>query len=118
MIIFIVVIIAAYLLQMALPWWIIIVVSFITCGLIGKTAKVSLWGSFFAIFCLWSGYAVFESLPNQHMLANRVAEMFGVKVWWALVLLTGFLGGFVAGVSGFCGHHFRKAMLAKNQAAE
>lgn len=111
--VFIVIIIASFLLQMVMPWWIIIVISFATCGLIGKTGKISLWSPFFAILVLWIGMSLFKSIPNNHLLALRVAEMFGIKSWILILILTAVLGAFCAGISGFCGYHFRKAVLIK-----
>ena len=111
--VFIVIVILSFLLQMVLPWWIIIVISFATCGLIGKTGKISLWAPFFAILLLWTGMALFKSLPNNNLLAGRIAEMFGVQSWLLILLLSALLGAFTAGVSGYCGYHFRKAVLLK-----
>lgn len=115
--VFIVILIASFLLQMVLPWWVIVVISFATCGMIGKTGKIALWSPFFAIMVLWTGMALFKSLPNGNILAMRVAEMFGLKLWWLILLLTAMLGGIVAGVSGYCGYHFRKALLYKKAQA-
>jgi len=109
--VFIVILVASFLLQLVLPWWIVVIVSFAVCGLIGKTGKISLWSPFFAILLLWTGMALFKSYPNHHILASRVAEMFGVKAWWLILALTTIMGAFVAAVSGFCGYHFRKAIL-------
>ena len=115
--VFIVIIIASFLLQMVMPWWIIVVISFATCGLIGKTGKISLWSPFFAILALWIGMALFKSIPNNHILALRVAEMFGIKSWILILILSAILGAFCAGISGFCGYHFRKAVLTKKTAS-
>jgi hypothetical protein len=111
--VFLIVFVASLLLQIVLPWWIIVPISFISCALLGKTGKIALWSPFFAILLLWTAVALFKSLPNQNILVTRVAEMLGLQGWWLLLLLTGILGGFVAGVSGFCGYHFRKALLVK-----
>lgn len=110
--VFIVIIIAAFLLQMVLPWWIIVIISFATCGLIGKTGKISLWAPFFAILLLWTGMALFKSFPNENVLASKIAVMFGVRAWELILVLSALLGAFVAGLSGYCGYHFRKAVLA------
>ena len=109
--VFIVIIILSFLLQMVLPWWIIVVISFATCGLLGKTGKIALWAPFFAILLLWTGMALFKSLPNNNVLAMRIAEMFGVQSWLMILILSTLIGAFTAGVSGFCGYHFRKAVL-------
>lgn len=115
--VFLVILIASFLLQLILPWWVIVIISFATCGLIGKTGKVSLWQPFFAIILLWVAMALFKTLPNQNILATRVANMFGLHFWWWTLLISSLLGGFVAAISGYCGYHFRKAVLVKKPAA-
>lgn len=109
---FLVIIILSYLLQMVLPWWACIIVAFGACAIIGKTGKIALWSSFFAIFLLWTGMALFKSLPNEHILANRVAQAFFMQSWWQITLATGLVSGLVASISGLCGYHFRKSILA------
>lgn len=110
--VFIVILIASFLLQMVLPWWVVIVIAFATCGIIGKTGKISFWQPFLAILTLWIAMALFKSLPNHNVLATRVAEMLSVKLWPIVLVVTGLLGGLAAGISGYCGYHFRKAMIS------
>lgn len=105
--VFIVVLLVSFGLQLFLPWWIIIVVSFAVCGFIGKTKSISFWEPFFAIAVLWLGMALYKSHPNGHVLAGRIAEMFGVKLWYVVLVITVLLGGLTAGISGLCGHYFR-----------
>lgn len=115
--VFIVILLLAFLAQTFLPWWAIIVVSFATCGIIGKTSKISFWQPFLAIVVLWVSMALYKSFPNNHLLAGRVAVMFGIKVWPAILAVTALIGGLAAGISGLCGYHFRKATIqakAKN----
>lgn len=113
--VFLVIIIASFFLQLVLPWWVVIILSFATCGLIGKTVKISFWQPFFAILLLWLGMALFKSLPNDNVLATRVAEMVGVKLWYVVLVLTGLLGGLAAAISGICGYHFRKAVIVSKK---
>jgi hypothetical protein len=110
--VFLVIIIASFLLQMVLPWYIVVIIAFATCGIIGKTGKISFWQPFLAIFTLWIAMALFKSLPNHNVLATRVAEMLSVKLWPIVLVVTGLLGGLAAGISGYCGYHFRKAMIS------
>jgi len=110
--VFLVIIIASFLLQLVLPWWVVIIVAFATCGIIGKTGKISFWQPFLAILLLWVGMALFKSIPNHNVLATRVAEMLSVKLWPIVLAATGLLGGLAAGISGYCGYHFRKAVIS------
>ena len=109
--VFIVILILAFIGQTFFPWWTIIVISFATCGIIGKTGKIAFWQPFLAIAILWTAMALYQSIPNHHLLAGRIAEMFGLKVWPAILATTAILGGLTAAISGYCGYHFRKATI-------
>ncbi|WP_432713283.1 hypothetical protein [Pedobacter sp.] len=109
--VFLIILIVSFLLQLVAPWWVVVIISFVTCAFVGKTAKVSLWSPFLAILLLWLGMALYKSIPNEHLLATRVGEMLMVKSWMLILILTGIMGGFAAAVSGFCGYHFRRAIL-------
>jgi UPF0716 family protein affecting phage T7 exclusion len=76
-----------------------------------KDSQDRIMVSFFAILLLWAAMALFKSIPNNHLLATRVAEMLGVNSWLLVLFISALLGAFVAAVSGFCGYHFRKAVL-------
>ena len=115
--VFLVILIASFVLQLVLPWWIMIIISFVTCGLIGKTGRVSFWQPFLAILVSWTTMALYESLPNQNLLVTRIAEMFGLHFWPLILALSSLLGSLVAAVSGYCGYHFRKAVLANKSPA-
>jgi hypothetical protein len=109
--VFLIILIASFLLQLVLPWWLIVIIAFITCGLIGKTGKVSFWQPFLAIALLWTAMALFKSLPNQNLLASRVASMLGLQLWWWIMVISSVLGAVVAGISGYFGYQFRKAVI-------
>lgn len=115
--VFLVILTASAVLQLFLPWWVIVPISFATCGIIGKTGKISLWAPFFAILVLWTTIALLKSIPNENILAGRIAEMLGVKMWGLVLVLSSLLGAFVAAISGFCGYHFRKAVLLSKSTA-
>lgn len=109
---FLIILLLSFLFQMVLPWWIIIVISFGTCGILGKNGKIAFLQSFFAIFLMWIGMALYKSIPNENILASRIAEMLSLKYWPLVVFVTGLIGGLVAGIAGLCGYHFRKAMIS------
>lgn len=115
--VFIIIITLAFVLQLFFPWWLIIVLSFAVCGIIGKNAKIAFWQPFLAILLLWLAFALYKSIPNEHLLANRVAEMFKVKTWWAILAITGLSGALIAGISGYCGYQFRVNWLKTKKKA-
>ncbi|WP_158795219.1 hypothetical protein [Pedobacter sp. L105] len=109
--VFLIILFASFVLQLVLPWWVIVIISFVTCGLVGKTGKVSFWHPFFAIVVLWTTMALFKSLPNHNILVSRIAVMFGLNIWWLILVISSILGGLTAAICGYCGYQFRKAVL-------
>jgi hypothetical protein len=117
MIVFLVVLLASLLLQLFLPWWIMVIISFVACAILGKTSRQSIWAPFFAILILWTAVALFKTLRNDHILLDRIAEMLALTSGWLVMLVTVILGSFVAAIAGFCGYHFKKAFMADKSTA-
>jgi len=96
-------IIAAYLVNLFLPWWSVAILGFI----LGYTFKLKPlasfgWG-FLALFLLWGGQALYINFANDGVLASRIAEMLQVQSSLLVVLVTGIIGGGVGGISTLCG---------------
>ena len=109
--------IIAFLLQLFLPWWIIGLAAFGIAAWQAKSSAHAFKGSFTAISLLWMVVSLWKSLPNENILANRVAQMFMLPDWsfsWILVLLiTCILGGLTAGMAAVSGYLVRKAWIKK-----
>jgi len=108
MFLFLLIIIVAFIGQLIFPWWIIIPIVMVCCGLKANSVTSAFLSSFIAIFILWLLMSVFLSFQNDHILANRVGEMLGLKLYsynWLLVALISTLPGAItagfAGASGF-----------------
>ncbi len=73
------------------------------------------WSGFFAVFTLWIILGLFYSIPNEHILANRVGAMLRLPettVNWVIVLLiSGIIGGLTTGFSALAGYHVRQAVV-------
>lgn len=116
---FILILVLSLAAQFFLPWWVIAPIAFGLAAGNSQTGKKSFWNGFSAIFILWNIMALVRTLPNENLLANRVAEMLTLPPssfnWLILVILTGFIGGLVAGLSAFAGYQFRDAFLKKKR---
>jgi hypothetical protein len=104
-IIFIVSLIASFV----LPWWVVAIISFLSAFFIAKTSRHAFWSGFVAIFVVWIVVALFKSVPNDHILAKRIAAMFHLPHWILLLLLTAFIGALVSGLSALSGYYIKKA---------
>ncbi|MEO6523006.1 MAG: hypothetical protein ABIN91_15090 [Mucilaginibacter sp.] len=112
---FFIILIASLIVSFVLPWWIVAIISFLAALWIAKGLVNGFGSAFIAIFIVWVVQALFKSVPNDHILATRVAHMLPLGgSWILLVLITGLIGGLVAGMAGLTGALFKKA-LAKPQ---
>ncbi len=112
---FFIIVIICFLFQLFLPWWIITPLAFGAGFWKGKTGVHAFWSGFLAVFALWIATGLFYSIPNGHILANRVGAMLGLPettINWAIVLLiSGLIGGLAAGFCSLAGYYFRQAMV-------
>jgi hypothetical protein len=68
-----------------------------------------LLAGFLALFILWGGMAYWISIKNDHILANRIAQLILQKEQpITLILLTALTGGIIAGISCWSGSLTRK----------
>ena len=94
----------------ALPWY-----SFVICALAvavtvhQKPFKAFLAG-FIALFALWCILALVKDVANEHILSTKVANILPLKGnYIVLIIVTGFVGGLIAGFGALTGSYLRKA---------
>jgi hypothetical protein len=93
-----------------LPWWIVAIAAFGAAYFIGKTSAQSFWSGFAAVFIGWTVLALFKSIPNDHILAGKVVQLFPIPHNWILLLLiTALIGGIVGGMSALSGVLLKRA---------
>jgi len=91
-----------------LPWWAVAAISFALSVYAGTRPRQAFWSGFGAIFIVWVIIALFKSIPNNHMLAKRVAELFGLPNWLLLLFVTALIGGLVGGVAALAGFYVKR----------
>lgn len=92
-----------------LPWY-----SFVLCSLIVAVAihqkpfKAFLAG-FIAAFLLWFIMAWLKDSANEHLLSKKVAEILPLNGnYHLLIILSGLIGGLLAGMGALTGSFLRK----------
>ena len=106
---FLIILILSFASGYFLPWWVVAIAAFLAAFFIGKTSGQSFWSGFSAVFIVWTVLALFKSIPNDHVLAKRVAELFTLPNWILLLLITALIGGLVGGMSALSGLLLKKA---------
>lgn len=94
------------LIQFFIPWWIIAVVAFAVGFVVKQNGFASFLSGFFGVFFLWVLYAFIQSTANDNLLAHKVAALLQALTLNSLIMLyilTGFIGGLVAGFAALSG---------------
>ncbi len=91
------------------PWWSLAVVAFVVALIIRQHPVKAFFTAFLAVFIFWFGFSFFIDLANDHILANRMSLLF-LKVESPILMcvLSGLLGGLVAGVAALSASILRK----------
>ncbi|MGB4776628.1 MAG: hypothetical protein WBP45_15730 [Daejeonella sp.] len=100
------------ILQFFLPWWIIALAAFGLAFWKARSGGNAFGSAFSAIFLLWVIMGLVRSIPNDHLLANRVGQMMMLPDtsfnWIIMLLVTGIIGGIAAGFSALAGFYFQR----------
>ena len=103
------------LFQFFLPWWIIGPIAFGLAAWKASSGPHAFWSGFLAIFLLWAAMALFKTIPNENLLANRVGQMLGLPAlqlnWLIVLLITALIGALAGGFSALAGLYCRQAFL-------
>ncbi|MGZ5134431.1 MAG: hypothetical protein ACXWCG_04755 [Flavitalea sp.] len=91
-----------------LPWWSIAVCAFVVSALILQSPWKSFLSGFAGVFLLWFILTWLIDSANDHILSNKIAQIFPLGgVSFLLILLTAFIGGLVAGLAALSGTYIR-----------
>jgi hypothetical protein len=106
---FLIILILSIISSYFLPWWIVAIIAFLVALFMGKTSGKSFWSGFGGVFIAWGLLALFKSIPNDNILAKRVAQLFQLPNWMLILLITALIGGLVGGMSALSGVLVKKA---------
>jgi hypothetical protein len=89
-------------------WWIIAVTSFLVALLIQQKAWKAFLSGFLGLFLLWCLLAEWIDVANESILSAKIGLLLGIGGnSLLLVLITGTVGGLVAGFAAMSGSFLR-----------
>lgn len=92
-----------------LPFWSVALVAFAVSALIPQGSWMALLCGFLAVFVTWAALAFCLDHANHHLLGDRISTLFfKTESPLLLVVLTGFVGGLVGGLSALSGSFVHK----------
>lgn len=110
---FLVIFMLTLIIQFFSLWWSLTLIAFIAAYLLGKSNRHAFFSGFCAIGVLWVLLALFRSLPNDHVLAARMAKVFGLPHWTLVLLVSTLIGALLGGFSAWSGYLVRRAVTKK-----
>lgn len=111
---FLLIILVTFIFQLFSAWWSLALIAFIAAYFYGKGNGHAFLSGFFAIGILWLMLALFQSIPNNNVLAGRVATLFQLPNWILLLAVTVLIGALVGGFAAWSGYLLRKAFSISN----
>jgi hypothetical protein len=111
--VFLIILILSLLSNFFFPWWSIACFAFITAFLIGQAGNKVFWSGFFAVFIAWIILALFKSVPNDHIMAGRMALLFKLPHWTFVLLISAVMGAVIGGLSALSGLLVKLAFFNK-----
>jgi hypothetical protein len=89
-------------------WWIIAIAAFLIAILVHQKAGKAFLSGFAGVFILWGCLAWWIDFKNNSILSHRIAEVLPLGGHPSLlILVTGFIGGLVAGFGAMSGSYLR-----------
>jgi hypothetical protein len=90
------------------PWWTIAITAFLVAVLFNQRAWKAFVAGFLGLLLLWGGVAFWIDIKNESILSARIGELLGIgNNSFLLILITGFIGGLVAGFAALSGSYLR-----------
>ena len=87
-----------------LPWWSVAIIAFLVALFIRQFVGKSFLSGFLGIFLLWFVVAFWIDIKNEHILSQKIAQVFplgGSSI--LLVLITAIIGALVGGFAAMSG---------------
>ena len=98
----------AFISGLFLPWWGIAIAALLVALIVNQSAGKAFLSGFLGVMLLWQGLAWWINMNNQGVLAKKIALVLplgGNPVY--LILVTGIVGGLVAGFAAMSGSFLR-----------
>lgn len=91
-----------------LPWWVIAIVGFVVALAIPQGAGRAFFSGFLGVFILWVGLCFWISAANEYLFAHKISLLIlKVDNPAVLMIVTGLIGGLVAGFGSLSGSLLR-----------
>jgi len=100
----------AFVAGLFLPWWGIAIASLLVAVIVHQKAGKAFLSGFLGVLLLWAGLAWWIDMKNDGVLSKKIASVLPLGGnALLLILLTGIIGGLVAGLAAMSGSYIRSS---------
>ena len=111
----ILIIAVSYLLSMYLPWWILIVISFLVGFAIPGNGINQFIAGFLGGGLLWMTFAWMNDIQTESILSEKIIKLFPFDDPIFLLILAGLIGALAGALGAMSGNSFRQLFMKKKQ---
>jgi len=93
-----------------LPWWCLAIAAGAVAAVIHQKAGKAFLAGLLGVFLLWASLAWWMDMKNNSVISHKVASILPLGgSSWALILVTGLVGGLVGGFAAITGSFLRSS---------
>jgi len=97
------IVLSGLLCWVGLPWWAIVPLAAVAGFLLSPSASGAFLAGFAGGSLLWYGSAMLHHVLNAGQFTAKIGEVFSGAQSWHLLMVTGFIGGFLSGLGAMAG---------------
>ncbi|MEO5675711.1 MAG: hypothetical protein ABIQ74_13795, partial [Chitinophagales bacterium] len=108
MLLFFLIALLSFLLQLILPWWSMMIAAFVISFFFGKKSSYVFFAGFFGCAVVWLLMEMYVHLSRGDLMTGRIAALLtlpGTAILYATTLL---IAGVAGGISGLAGFYLRQ----------
>lgn len=89
--------------QWFLPWWVIVPIALVVSMLTALKPGRAFVAGFCGVALWWLVAALWQDIPNHHILSSRMAQLFSLPGYDFFIALSIIVGGLTGGLAALSG---------------
>ena len=115
MILFFIIAVLSFVVQLFLPWWSMIIVAFGAAFFAGRKAGSSFLGGMLGCGIVWLLMSIFISVTKGDLMNGKIAELLQLPSPFLLFLVSFLIAGIIGGVAALSGFFLRAIVFPRSE---
>ena len=110
MVLFFLIAVLSFLLQLFLPWWIMVAIAFALSFFMGKSFRSVFFSGFSGCGFSWLLMAAYVHFTKGDLMTGRISQLLSLNSPILIFLMTFLISAIVGGVAAFAGLSLKKVI--------